>query len=68
MTLLEKRCPRCKGTGKVRNILLPGRHPCRRCNGRGEVLTILGRTWTEIERRIRQSLEERFGIDETEEL
>lgn len=57
MSLLEKRCPRCKGARKVRNLLLPGRHLCRRCDGQGEVPTALGRMVSELESRVLRALD-----------
>ena len=64
MSLFDKPCPRCKGAGNVKNLLLPGRHACRRCDGHGRVHTLIGRLQLEIERRLRQALEEKFGLDE----
>lgn len=43
MSLLYKKCPRCKGKGRIPNWFLPGRHVCRRCDGAGEVLTLAGK-------------------------
>ena len=43
MSVLTKPCPKCKGAGKVPNLLLPGRHVCRRCDGEGQVLTWAGK-------------------------
>jgi DnaJ-class molecular chaperone len=34
-----KRCPKCGGSGRRKNLLWPGSHLCQRCGGRGEVET-----------------------------
>ena len=39
MSLLARVCPRCKGRGRIPNLLLPGKHTCRRCGGAGEIPT-----------------------------
>jgi len=63
VSLLTKTCPKCKGAGKIRNTVLPGRRVCRRCGGRGWLQTMWGRLAEAAERR----LKEQFSDDDQED-
>ena len=58
MSVLSRPCLKCKGAGKVPNLILPGRHICRRCDGQGQVLTWAGKLAERIAARYEAGEEE----------